>query len=84
MKVREYACGIEEKKAVLERFGGATMQIWREGFVLFSSFDSAEKPPGKKVGTEPAPSEYAKNSVFSLLEGRPPCRPQGFSAESSF
>jgi hypothetical protein len=48
------------------------------------TYDSAEKPLEKTVGTEPDPPEYGKNDAFSLLEGRPPCRPQGFSAESTY
>jgi hypothetical protein len=39
-------------------------------------------PLEKTVGTEPDPPEYGGNDAFSLLEGRPPCRPPGFSAES--
>jgi glycosyltransferase involved in cell wall biosynthesis len=45
--------------------------------------DSTAKQRGKTVGTEPAPPEYAQGACSSTLEGRPPCRPMCFSAESA-
>jgi hypothetical protein len=48
-----------------------------------TSADSAEKPFGKTAGTEPDPPEVAEIGLFSTMEGRPPCRPRFFSAESN-